>query len=84
MKWNLEIEPFHYNYMQILARNIILPSRQNQFFEKNIFNNAVIRKIAVAIDTISAVAGSFHENPFNYQQFDLRELKFIRGEGAIV
>ena len=32
----------------------------------------------------SAVAGSFHENPFSYQQFHLRELGFIRGGRAIV
>ena len=32
----------------------------------------------------SAVAGSFPENPFNYQQFHLRELRIIRGGRAIV
>ena len=35
------------------------------------------------MDTNSAVAGSFHENPFNYQQFHLRELRIIRGGIAI-
>ena len=64
--------------MEILVRNIIIPSRQNQFLQKTVFNNALIRKIAVAIDANSAVAGSFHKNPLNYQQFYLRELKFIR------
>ena len=36
------------------------------------------------MNTNSAVAGSFHENPFSYQQFHLRELRIIRGERAIV
>ena len=34
------------------------------------------------MNTNSAVAGSFHENPSNYQQFYLRELRVIRGGRA--
>ena len=30
------------------------------------------------------VAGSFHENPFNYQQFQLSELRTIRGGRATI
>ena len=48
------------------------------------FNNAPIRKIAVAKNSNSAVAGSFLENPLNYQQFHLRELRSIRGGRAII
>ena len=36
------------------------------------------------MNTSSAVAGSFHENPFSYQQFHLRELRIIWGGRAIV
>ena len=36
------------------------------------------------MNTNSAVAGSFHENSFNYQQFHLRELRTIRGGRAII
>ena len=36
------------------------------------------------MNTNSAVAGSFHENPFSYQQFHLRELRIILGGRAIV
>ena len=35
------------------------------------------------MNTNLAVAGSFHENPFNYQQFHSRELRIIRGGRAI-
>ena len=42
------------------------------------------RGIAVAMNTNSAVAGSFYENPFNYQQFHMRELRIIRGGRAII
>ena len=69
--------------METIARTFIIPSRQNQFIQENIFNNAPIRRVAVAMNTNSAVAGSFYENPFNYQQFHLRELRIIRGGRAI-
>ena len=70
--------------METIARTFIIPSRQNQFIQENVFNNAPIRRIAVALNANSAVAGSFHENPFNYQQFNLSELKIIRGRRAII
>ena len=84
LQWNLEREPAHYNYMETIARTFIIPSRQNQFIQEDVFNNAPIRRIAVAMNTNSAVAGSFYENPFNYQQFHLRELRIIRGGRAII
>ena len=70
--------------METIARTFIIPSRQNQFIQENVLNNAPIRKIAVARNTNWAVAGSFQENPFNYQQFNLRELRIIRGGRAII
>ena len=78
LQWNLEREPAHYIYMETIARTFLIPSRQNQFIQENVFNNAPIRRIAVAMNTNSAVAGTFYENPFNYQQFHLRELRIIR------
>ena len=36
------------------------------------------------MNTNSAVAGSFHENPYNYQQIHLRELRIIRVGTAII
>ena len=49
-----------------------------------ILNNAPIRRVAVAINAKSAVAGSFHENFFSNQQFHSRELRLIRGGRAIL
>ena len=69
LQWNLEREPAHYKNMETIARTFIIPSHQNQFIQENVFNNAPIRRIAVAMNTNLAVAGSFHGNPFNYQQF---------------
>ena len=84
LQWNLERKPAHYNYMETIARTFIIPYRQNQFIQENVFNNAPIKRIAVAMNKNLAVAGSFHENPFNYQHFHLRELRFIRGGRAII
>ena len=53
-------------------------------FVSFLFYNAPIRRIAVAIKTSSAVAGSFHENPLNNHEFHVRERRTIRGGRAIV
>ena len=84
LQWKLKREPAQYNYMETIARTVIITSRQNQFIQENIFNKAPIRRVDVAMNTNSAVAGSFHENPFSYQQFHLRELRIIRGGRAFV
>ena len=75
----LAYSPVEYNYMETLAKTFIIPARQNQFLHENIFNNAPIRRIAIAMNTNSAFTGSFTENPFWYQQFDLRQIRILRG-----
>ena len=70
--------------METIARSFITPSRQNQFNQEKVFNNAPSKKIAFAINTRSAVAESFHDNAFNYQRFDLRELRIMRDGRAII
>ena len=75
----LAYAPVEYNYLETLAKAFIIPARQNQFNQKNIFNNAPIRRIAIAMNTNSAFTGSFAENPFCYQQFDLRQIRILRG-----
>ena len=58
--------PVEYNYMETLAKTYIIPARQNQFIPENIFNNAPIRRIAIAMNSHSAFTSSFAENPFWY------------------
>ena len=48
-----------YNYLEILAKTFIIPARQNQFFQENIFNSALIRRVPMAMNTNSAFTGSF-------------------------
>ena len=70
--------PVEHNYLETLAKTFIIPARQNQFIQENIFNNAPVRRIAIAMNTNSAFAGSFTENPLWYQQFDLRQIRILR------
>ena len=62
-----------------MAKTFNIPARQNQFVQKNFFNKAPIRRVAIAMNTNSAFTGSFTENPFWYQQFDLRQIRILRG-----
>ena len=70
--------------METLAKTYINPARQNQFIQENIFNNAPIRRIAIAMNSNSAVTGSFAENPLCYQQFNLKDIRILRGGQPIV
>ena len=62
----------------------IIPARQNQFIRENIFNNAPVRRIAIEINANSAFTGSYTENFFWYQQFDLRQNRIFRDGQPIV
>ena len=73
-----------YNYLETLAKTFIIPARENQISQENIFNNAPIRRVAIAVNTNSAFTGYFTENPFWYQQFDLRQNRILRGGQPIV
>ena len=69
--------PVDYKYLEILAKTFIIPARQNQFFQENIFNNALNRRVAIAMNTNFAFTGSFTTNPFWYHQFDLRQIRIL-------
>ena len=73
-----------YNYMGTLAKTYIIPARQNKFIQENIFNNAPIRRIAIAVNSNSAFTGFFAENPSWYQQFNLRDIRVLKGGQPIV
>ena len=72
------------NYLETLAKTLNTPARQNQFIQKNIFNNAPNRRFAIAMNTNSAFTGFLTENPFRSQQFDLRQTRKLRGGQPIV
>ena len=76
--------PVEYIYLETLAKTFIIPARQSQFIRENIFNNAPIRRVAIAMNINSAFTGSSTENQFWYQQFDLRQIKKLGGGQPIV
>ena len=65
-------------------KNFIIPAKQNQTIQKNMCNNAPVRQTASAVITNSAFTGSCTENPFWYQQFDLRQTRTLRGGQPII
>ena len=80
----LAYTPVELDYLETLAKNFIIPAIQNQFIQANIFNNAPVRLIAIAMNTNSVFTGSHTDNPFWYKQFDLRQTRILRGCQSIV
>ena len=66
--------PVEFSYLETLAKIFIIPARQNQFIQEDIFNNAPVRRIAIAMNTNSAFTGFYTENPFWFQQFELKQI----------
>ena len=77
----LAYTPVEFNYLETLSKTFIIPARQKQFIEEN---NAPVRRIAIAMNTNSAFTGSYTENPFWYQPFDLKQIRILRGGQPIV
>ena len=44
--------PVQFNYLETLAKTFITPARQNQFIQENTFNNAPVRRIAIAMNKL--------------------------------
>ena len=80
----LAYTPVEFNYLETLAKTFIIPARQNQLIQENIFNNAPVRQIAIAKNTNSAFTASYTENPFWYQQFERRQIRILRGGQPVV
>ena len=51
--------PVEFNYLETLAKTFIIPARQNQFVQENIFNKAPVRRIAIAMNANSAFTGFY-------------------------
>ena len=73
-----------FNNLETLAKTFIYPARQNHFIQKNFFKNALVRRIANAMNTNSASTGSYTESPFWCQQFDPRQIRILRGGQPLV
>ena len=72
------------DYFENLENTFIIASRKNQFIQETILKNAPKRQIAIAMNTNSAFLGSYNENPFWWQQFDLRQITILWGRQPFV
>ena len=79
----LAYAPVEYIYLKTLAVAFITPARQPQLIQENIPNNVPIRRVAIAMNANSAFSGFFTENPFWYQQFDLKQIRILRGDSQM-
>ena len=73
-----------FNYLGTLSKTSIFPASQNQVIQENIFSNAPYRRVAVAMNTNSAITGSYAESPFCYEQFGFRYIRILRGGQLIL
>ena len=80
----LSYTPVEFNYLETLAKTSIIPAKRKQFIQTNIFNNAPVRRITLAMKTKSAFTGWSTENPLWYQHFDLGQSRRLRGGQTIV
>ena len=72
----LACTPVEFIYLQTLVKTFIIPARQNQFIQENIFNDAPVRRIANAMSTNSAFTGSHTENPFCINNLSSDKLEY--------
>ena len=76
--------PVEYNFLETLAKTFIFPARQKQFIQQNNFNEALVCRITIAINKNSTFTGSYTENSFWYQKFELRQVRTLGGSQSIV
>ena len=76
--------PVEFNCLEFPAKIFIIFATQNQFSQENSFNKAPGDQIAIAMKTNFACTGSYTENQFWYQQFDLRQIGALRGDQPVV
>ena len=80
----LAYTPVEFNYLETLAKTFIILATQYQFVRENNFNNAPVRRIAIATNTNTTVTGFYTKNPFWYQQVDVRQIRILRVGQPIV
>ena len=59
----LAYTPVEFTFLETLEKTFIILARQNQYIQENIFNNALVRRVAIAMSIYSAFTQSYTENP---------------------
>ena len=74
-----------FNYLETLAKTFSIPTQQNRFFQKNVPNNAPVRRgIAIVTKLNSTFSGSHTKKSFSYQHTDHRPTrKLSEGQPSV-
>ena len=84
-RWGmLAYTPAEFKYLETVAKIFIIFARKNQFIQESFRNNAPVGRIAITMNTDSALTGSFSENQFSYRKFDLKRIRILRGGLPII
>ena len=70
--------PAMYSYTEVIPRPLIIPGGQNTWRHEDVFAKEPIRRIAIAMNTNRAFAGTNIANPYHYRKFDLRTITIYR------
>ena len=79
----LAYPPVEFDYMETPAKTSIIAARQPVYPGK-VLKKATFPKIAISVKIESDIIGSYTESPFWYQQFDLQQIRVLRGGQPIV
>lgn len=70
--------PALYKYTEVIPKTFVIPPGQFTWRHEDVFMKEPIRRLAIAMNTNTAFAGSNVTNPFHYQKFDLRNITLLR------
>lgn len=70
--------PALYKFTEVIPKTYVVPPGQNTWKHEDIFMKEPIRRLAIAMNTNTAFAGSSATNPFHYTKFDLQSITLYR------
>ena len=79
----LAYAPDEYKNLETLAKTFTIPARQNQFIQENIFNNAPIRLVVIAMNTKSAFTGPFTETHSGIRNLISDKFEYSEGDNQL-
>lgn len=73
--------PARYNYLKTDVKMTTISEKTSEFFWDDVWNGKRPSKVFVTFVKQSAVNGSYTDNPFNFEHFDLSEIVlYVNGE----
>ena len=73
-----------FNYLENIPKTFNIPARQNQFIQENVFNNAPVPQIAIAMKKKLHIHCIKYQKSILISTFDVRQIRILRGSQPIV